>query len=248
MTYTTEAPKVNKSTRFNDDREEVTHPAYGVISVSRPTGGKTMLFDSAIKHGSVVAIQISEAQNDRALNRNWIHEKKRICEFYMSEAQWAQFVSSAGMGGGTPITFRAKPDADAKLLHVPGIAPHENMKQTFSREMRESCEQYVKELSKLQAEVKAYATAGKANKTQLNDIVSRLDTFTRNFPSNMAFTQKQFAEAMEATTEQAKSDIEAFVVNMAMNTGLDVLRTQNIQLVDTSEATDLPVIEHDTDA
>lgn len=244
MTNKTEAPTVRIK---NAESSEHSHPAYGLISVTRPKwGGKgTRLFDSAIGHNDCVAIQICTAIQDRRYHHAFNHSKETIVEFYMSEAQWAQFVASSGMGGGTPITFRLKPAPGYSLEAVPGIAQIENMKQTFSREMRESCVEYLKELESLKAQIEGYAENGKASKTQLKELVHTLGVFITNMPSNMAYTQKQFAEAMEKTTESAKTDIEAFVMNLALSTGLDVLKERQTQL--TSFTSDPKNIESDVE-
>lgn len=242
MAYTEEQPTVSGSPD-RDGRETHKHPAYGVISITRPqNGGKGIrLFDSAVGHNDYVSIKISNAENHRQLNRDWVSERETICEFMVSEAQWAQIVASS-MGRGTPITFRYKPDNGYKLMVVPGIAPIETMKQTFDREMKAKCKEYVQEIVDLKAKVDAMLANGKANKTQLTDLSHQLGVFAQNLPSNMSFTQKQFAEAMEKTTEAAKSDIESFVVNLAMRTGLDVLRERQVQLTATEPA-EQPLIE-----
>lgn len=227
--YTTEEPTVTTGRR--DDQETYSHPAFGQISVTRPAaGGKGVkLFDSAVGHNDFVSVKICSADMDRGLNMNWVRERNVLCEFMMSEAQWASFVAS-GMGRGTPITFRYKPTGDYKIAMVPGIAHTETMKQTFEREIRRRCKEYVAEIGALKAKVSEMADAGKATKTQLKEIVGQLDVFERNLPSNMAFTQSQFAEAMEKTTEQAKTDIESFVTNLAQRTGIDVLRERQFQI------------------
>lgn len=236
MSYTTEPPVVTPSSR--DGESLITHPAFGVISVTRPSaGGKGIqLFDSAVGHNDFVSVQIATARNHRAINNNYIHEDQIICEFQMSEAQWAHFVSS-GMGRKTPITFRTKPAEGTRLEMVPGIEPSITMKQMFEKEIRATAKAYIKEINDLKAKIDGYALTGKANKTQLNEMSHQLGIFLTNFPSNLAFTQTQFAEAMEKTTESAKTDIEAFVMNLALKTGLDVLREKQLQLNHTEDNT-----------
>lgn len=245
MVHRTELPTTTPGSR---DQEVISHPAFGVISVTRPScGGKgTLLFDSAVGHNDYVCIKVSTAQNHRMLNRNFIHEERMVCEFEMSEAQWAHFVSSGAMGRNTPVTFRHKPQIPYVMENVPGIAPLETMKQTFEKEIRQTAKEYIKEIGELKAKIDGLMTTGKANKTQLGEISHQLGIFLNNFPSNLAFTQNQFAEAMEKTTEAAKTDIEAFVMNLAVKTGLDVLREKQVQLV-AAEMDESPLLGDNND-
>jgi hypothetical protein len=84
------------------------HPAFGNICVSRPSGSAT-LFGSELKHQHYVSITINRAEKHRSLHRDWIFGKDTILEISMSESQWATFVASSGMGGGTPCTLNYAP-------------------------------------------------------------------------------------------------------------------------------------------
>ena len=84
----------------------ITHPAFGTITVSRPTSspGK-ILFGSDIDHQHYVSVRIHDAEINRDLHRDWLHPGKTILEFSMSEVQWAKFVSGAGISQATQITL-----------------------------------------------------------------------------------------------------------------------------------------------
>lgn len=224
MSYTTEAPKVTKTP--HDLGEIIQHPAFGMISVSRPSsGGKgTELFGSALNHNNYVSIKIETAELHRDLNRDWVSPRKIVTEFEMSHAQWAQFVASSGMGQGTPVTLRYRPEDNAKLVCVPGIESNEKLKQTFEREIKEQCARYIADAKTLTKKLADLIESGKTGKTQLKELHHEMSTFSGNFAANMAYVQNSFAEAMENSVEAGKSDIEAFVSNLAQSTGLAFLK------------------------
>src|SRR5205085_12031249 len=86
-----------------EDGEE-THPAWALIGASRVQSGPpgATLFDSELRHQHYVTITLRQASRKRNLNRDWLHAESRlpIIEVAVSEAQWAQFVTSMNQGDG----------------------------------------------------------------------------------------------------------------------------------------------------
>lgn len=239
MTYKTQKPTVTKTHEGTvHEKETLSHPAFGKITLSRVScrGRGQALFGSALGHSHYIAIQVRTAKLDRHLNHDWIHAGKHVTEFYMSEAQWAQFVSSVGMGEGTPITFRDRPDDGYTPMHCPGIEPVETMKETFEREIEETAKKYVQEAKDLVKELEALVAAGKAGKGQLTEIKKKLEHIATGIPNTMGFIQSQFAESMEKTVEAGKAEIEGFVGAMATRTGIEVLRNQSVQLLENDKS------------
>lgn len=233
MTYETQSPTVTREDEGTGrERTVFNHPAFGRIVVTKPTGGGFELFGSALKHQTMVCVKIETASLQRELNHDWISGGKYVTEFYMSESQWSHFVSSAGDGGGTPITFRIRHGDDGKLMKCPGIESNESMKQTYKREVRELCEEKLAEAVDLVEELKGLVAAGKANKGQLASVLGKAAQFSERLPGTMAFIQGSFAETMEKTVEAGKTEMEAFVHNLAHRTGLEVLRQQSVTLLE----------------
>lgn len=237
MAYTTKQPTVTRRDEgTGSERDTYEHPAFGRITVSKPQGGGTELFGSALKHRSYISITVETARMDRALNNDWIHGGKVVAEFNMSEAQWAHFVASAGNGGGTPITFRYKPEDGYRLEDVPGIESIETMKQTFRREVEETCREQLEYAKALVKELTELVAAGKANKGQLQSALGKIRMIAERLPGTMGFIQEQFAETMEKTVEAGKTELEAYLYNLAQRTGLDVLRNQSVQMLEEKDA------------
>ena len=236
MAYKTQPPTVTRKAGHSDGgMQTFNHPAFGKITVTKPCGGGTELFGSALQHRSYVCVKIESAYLNRELNTDWIHGEKTVVEIMLSEAQWSHFVSSQGDGSGTPITFRYKPEDGYRLMDVPGIESIETMKQTFSREVEEDCRKALAQANDLVAELKALVAAGKANKGQLTSALNRLENFTTNLPSHIGFIQEQFAESMEKTVEAGKTEVESFINNLAHRTGLEVLRNQSVAMIEVKD-------------
>lgn len=247
--YEKQAPNVEVSDQGTAlEREKYSHPAYGEISVARSTvsGGGLELFGSDLHHRSVLTVTLKTASVDRHLNRDWVHADKQIASFYMSEAQWAAFVSSVG-GSGVPITFETRAPDDASLMRVPGIESAETMTEQFDREIREKCEGYIKTATELMQRIETALNDGKANKGTLKELHDLARSLSVGMPNNMAFMQKQMTGAMEKLVTSGKIELEAFVNDMALRTGIEALRNQSPTMLIDQPQQEKPVIDGDTD-
>lgn len=233
--YEKQAPKVEVNDQGGPlEREKSTHPAFGEISVTKGTvsGGGLELFGSDLHHRSVLTITLKTAHVDRHLNRDWVHGDKQVVSFHMSEAQWTAFVSSQG-GAGVPITFETRAPEDAPLVRIPGIESPETMTEQFDREIRERCGDYIKTATELMQRIELAMADGKANKGTLKELLDMARTLSVGMPNTMAFVQKQMTGAMEKLVTSGKIELEAYVNDMAVRTGIEQLRSQSpIMLID----------------
>lgn len=221
--------------------ERYRHPAFGQISVTKGQGQGIELFGSALSHRSVLTVTISTAHLDRHLSRDWIHSDKQVVSFQMSEAQWASFISSQG-GAGTPITFESRAVEGAGLQFCPRIESIETMGETFHRELKDKCEYYMTQATKLAAALGETAADGKAGKGRLLELQKMAAELATGLPNTISFIQKQTEEAMEKTVAAGKIEIESFVTDLAVRTGLETLREQSATLLierSRSEPTDI---------
>lgn len=189
------------------------HPAYGQISVSRISGGRRALYGSDFYHHQSVRVSISTSTLDRHLNSDWPHECKEIIEVEMSEAQWATFVSTFGIGGGVQCTIRHR---DGKM--VPGF-PSRDEADEFSADMSEQAKDA---LAALKASAAAVMNA-KMSKKDAETILAGIRKAAQEIGVNADFVQKCFNEHMEGRVEKAKVEIHAYLQNSIQRAGLEAL-------------------------
>lgn len=212
-----------------DDEYTITHPAYGVISLSRPSGGSQEMFGSDLKHNSRVTLTINRAVEHRSLNTSWIHGKRELIEIDMTEHQWAKFVSSSGMSP-TPCTLRHVPEEGFKLGTVPEILNQSNAKEKASREFKERINGQIDGGAELLEKLSELVSNGKANKTQLLELLSTANRSFGRLKTDAVFAVDCFEEDMERIVESGRTEIEAHLTNLAHNTGLEVLKQRSLQL------------------
>lgn len=190
------------------------HPAFAQIRASR-ISGTTHLYGSDFNHQYYVRVSISPSQLHRSLSEdNAMASLQTLIEVDMSEAQWAQFVSSMNTGGGTQATLRKLKDED-----IPDLPRPKRTDDQFKAEAARACERAFEAVGELEAMIAAAKLSEKA-KAELSNKAHQV---TRRLNESLPFVLKQFGEHMETTVEKAKTEINAYVVATAMRTGLAAL-------------------------
>ena len=190
------------------DAVRESHPSWGLVSAHRvqSTPG-SILFDSDIRHGHFIRLEVKRATRDRDLHRDWIHHSGQpLIEIDMSEAQWAAMTSSMNTTG-VPCTIRATETNQ----NVDGLA-YEPRLQVSIAEVRQ---QALKIQARLDAAVKAVEE--KPTKANIRSLRLAMESVT----SNMDFAAKSLSEHAENVVQKARNDIEAMVTQKAVQLGVD---------------------------
>lgn len=202
-----------------NEREDETHPAYGMIRASRVNNSPgSVLFDSDLQHQQSVVLTISRATRKRQLNRDWVHSDKDLIEVEMSEAQWASFVSSMNTSG-VPCTLR-RTENEIKvpgLLHAPRLAES-------AAEVHSAAETAFEEIQKALEAYEA-ALSSKAPAKERSALLNDLHWAIKNAVPNVDYAGKSLAGYVENVVQKARADLEAMVARHADHLGLDPAST-----------------------
>jgi hypothetical protein len=206
--------------------QELNHPAFGTIEVTRPTSSPgTTLFGSDLRHSHYIRVSISTASVSRSLSSDWIHPEEQILTFNLSEAQWAKFVSGAGRSLATPITLERV--TTGPLSKVPAIEyPEETRKDTFDREFRNKLKEALDDVRVLTERLEELSQGKSVSKVALKEVTTKLKTVSGNLPSNLAFAVEQFKELTESIAEEAKAEVEAYAEQVILSKGLQSMTQQ----------------------
>lgn len=195
-----------EETRFG---EKTTHPAYGMLSFSRRSGGRTPLFGSSIEHRDTIAMTLTHGDVTRGLNSDWYHGNGVIAEVEMSYSQFAEAITSMNMGSGVPVTVR-RTEKDGRIPECDFI----NKKEQFQDELKERLSNATKTSRSLIDEVRSLFNEKKTlTKADKEDIISKLSKVYSEIDGNINFTYEMFNEQMDKTVMEAKGEIEAFYQN-----------------------------------
>jgi hypothetical protein len=196
------------------------HPAYGQIVVSRRTVTPPIsLYGSSIRHSSTISIRISRSELRRNLSDDRHYAHDGLIEVELSPIQWAEFISGIGMGGGVPCTIRRIKGED-RIPDPPVESKREQFINEFRADVRKVA-QLCDEAIRIAREMAAKPTVGKKER---EEFVGRLGMLRQAIASDMPFVADQFNEQMDRTVAEAKGEVDAFITNLIVHTGLTALR------------------------
>lgn len=200
-----------------------THPAYAQIGASR-VSGHAFLYGSDFSHQNYVTISIHRSKLHRGLSNDWAHPQEELIEVALSEAQWAAFVSSPNQGSGVQCTLQHH---GGKM--IPQIPELKNRQDQFYQEMLATVDKALKAVAEARDTVETSKLSGKAK----DELKSKLDYAEMNISSNIKFVAEQFGEHVEAVTEHAKVEVNAYITAAIMRSGIAALKgTSPLTLTD----------------
>lgn len=187
--------EVQEPTVGEHGREE--HPAFVNVGVSRVTSTPgAVLFDSDVRHQHYMVLEVHTADRQRMLKSDYIHPANLLMRVAMSQAQWAQLVSSPN-SGGTPATL----EWTSEQGPVPGL-PFDSRLDLTAREAGDAArEVFVKVQEALDAYVERKTVGNLRN----------LQSAVANAASNVQYAARRVTEHTEEVVAKARADIEAMV-------------------------------------
>jgi hypothetical protein len=200
-----------------DDEFEREHPSYGVIHISRISGGtgETRLFGSPLAtHFGTICLKISKGKWIHGLHHDrYYGMNAEFIEVEMSAAQFADAITSLNMGSGTPCTIRYvggqrvedPPDYPTESEHI-----RDNFEDSIGK-YKAKAHKYRKRIEEL---------TGKLSSKARDEIRVALDVMEDQLGSNIPFVLKQFQEATTRITTAAKAEVDAFVNGVIRAAGL----------------------------
>lgn len=218
-------PKIERSGDEGESTE--THPSFGMVSLSRWTsGGGRSFFGSAVEPHAGVSLTIRRGEKKRSLSNDWYHGTDEIIEINMTEAQFAQLITSFNIGSGVPCTIssvnRRGLDGipDGTVPECPEISEHKRVEAKFKVRMMEMARQIEALVNKAE-EFQGKPNINKADRKAYADIASHIKSI---IASGVPFIQGQFNEALDMSVSHAKADVDAFMTNLLRQAGMEALR------------------------
>jgi hypothetical protein len=205
-----------------DDDKITTHPAYGSIAIHR-CQGTMVLYDSPIPHHHYITITITHAEDHRGLHHNRHHPTGHILEVSMSEAQFAQAITSMNTVG-TPCTLTRmwdrKTDKYEMVERLKLVRPD---RATFEAEVKEATAKVHKQVKAAKDKLdEIMQRTGTVKKSDLKELESLLYHAEQDVHLNLPFIQNSFYEAMEGVASKIKTEIVATAEAVMRQRGLEM--------------------------
>jgi hypothetical protein len=188
------------------------HESYGVLQLSRHQGPATSLFCSSIKHDNTIRLRVAAAELHRSYNTDRAYSscmlKDTFVDVEMSYNQFAEAITAINQGAGVPVTVRYA--NGRKMEPCPFTSKDEQFRAEFNSGLAELAETidgavvYAKSL---------FENKKPLSKSEKEQLLSRLARLSQEVRSNIPFVRDMFAEQMDKTVTEAKSNFEGFVQN-----------------------------------
>jgi hypothetical protein len=221
---------LSKHSGREDNAFTESHPAYGMLTVSRMHGLYGPMFGSALpRHDGAVRFEIREGgQRFHDLHSDRYHGGKILLSWYMTNAQFVEVMSQMNRGDGVPITLDYIPAvADGKLVlqEVPGIDWEQD--QTEAAEAIKGVEQFGRKLARQVSEIvestkRELDAAGVSQKKQAA-ILAPLNRLACDLGPNVRFALDMLQEAGEKVVSAARTEIDAAVSTTVRQLGFQKL-------------------------
>ena len=197
---------VNRDERMGDTTYE--HPAWGIIQVSR-VSGLVDLFGSGLQHHHFIRLSIGPARKvvtDHGEERTSGSLRGELIEVLLSEAQWAQLLSSMNMGGGVPCTLNY-----VNGQQVPASPPSKMVDQ-FHDAAKSQAKEIGKELLELQETIKTrFADKKPLTVKEKEQLLGQLNMTVMALVDRLPFVQSMMQEKLEEQVAAAKTEIDSFL-------------------------------------
>lgn len=208
------------------DETREKHESYGMVGINRSQSSGTHLFGSIATHHSFITLTIKKAEVVRHLAQDWYHASSSpIVEIEMSHSQFAELITSPGVGDGVPCTIRG---LNGKLME--DCPPPESMESKFSEDLKKTTKETVAGLKQLSEQLSQALLPGEKtlNKTELKALLSQIQSALSSITDAIPFVEQQFNEEMEARRDKMIGEAEAVITHALVNLGKEALATKNM--------------------
>lgn len=228
-----EKEEKDRESIFEDElrSEDQHHPSYGSIQLHKYSG-HAKLFMSPFHHQHFIGISIHRASKKRSLaDDHMFPEGRAICEVFLSEAQFARFITGHSEGSGTPCT----------LHHVTGTyfpePPYEDEKEKFADDTQKTMDAAAEFLVKAENQLRILLdkkTLSKADKEKITELVASAH---KRLTDSLPFIQRQMQERMEKIVASAGTEVDAYINRLTTHLGIKELTGKEppIRFLDTSK-------------
>lgn len=207
-----------------------THPAYGMASFSRVSGGSGDLFGSELQHNHFIRFTLGPGESVWRLSETVYHGhlSPRHVEIDFSAAQFAELITSMNVGMGVPCTIRTLNNEP-----LPGIVDTDNLHEQIKDDIATKTSGIVDTARELEKQLAAMLADSKVPKAKQEALRALAATITRELGANLPFVLDQYQEAAEKVKAKVAAEVDAMVTSMVQRAGIAALKGEVQPQIDT---------------
>ncbi len=212
------------------------HPSYGCIQVNH-VSGKGHLFGSEVEHLHFLSLEIYEAELHVRPPREDTFPTRRLIRVSMTEAQFAQMITTPNYRSGVPCTINdCSADVDQPWLTSYHGRPNPPMPEPYHQRYKTAMGETADDIIKFVKEAKDSADAlvdgnDKPTKANLKELQNKLYMALMNIEKNMPYVMNEMDEGIEKRMAKAVNEFETYVASSLKEKGLEHLLNEAPRLV-----------------
>jgi hypothetical protein len=204
-------------------------PTMVMIGFSRqthPSMGGVSLFGSSVRNSQVISLSIYPADVERHLSDDWYHAKnKPLIEVLLSPLQFAELLTTMNIGFGIPGTMVRHGDQFFELPEYPSTA--EQFKDEVQDDLKVVVDKILQAGKVIENLIDDPKPIGKQVRKELKELVA---SYRKLIEDHLPFVLTQFGRHMARTVTEAKANVDAFVENTIVKTGIAELKKRQPQI------------------
>lgn len=192
------------------------HESYGMISISRYTGGNCQFFDSDLLHNGGIELTISTARINNSLSHKFISNEEQVVKVQMSNSQFIDAITSGMNTSGVPCTIKSVLGKRTEIIDYV-----EDQKDEFKAKMEDVNSEYLKRIDNMLTMLE-----GNVGKRKATEIKHELSVLRTHLKSNTEYVMTCFDEEMDKSITEAKHSISNYIDHKVHSLGIESIRKE----------------------
>jgi hypothetical protein len=186
------------------------HPAFGQIDVHRIHGSKR-LFAVDYPQDHFIRLTVHTTKLNRNLASDRTFSEREVIVVDMSEVQWARLIASPNTSGVACTLARYRDPETGEYL-TPQL-PEKDFADadTFKNEIKDRAKKAVVEVEAAYDKLAELLQGGPLRKGDLHEVLEMLRSGSQSLASNLPYVVERAGETIDTATENAKTEVGAFV-------------------------------------
>ena len=207
-----------------ENKEE--HPSYGLVSFSRMTctGQKRMFGSSIDNHPTFIRLTMRSAAVHDLEKRDYYSGEKILIRADLSQAQFAELLTTMNMGEGVPCTF--------SFLLGQGKIEEPPVRITQAEKSQKQVEgalgNIYKNFEEMCSKVMGILNKKTISKKTRDDVEHAMRIARSKIKSNPSFLMQEFRRNVGKVVAEAKAEVDSFVTHVVAKTGLEALKSMKL--------------------
>lgn len=203
--------------------KEQKHPSYGIIQISRVSGGSQHFFGTPINQTNYFALRIYEGEKTiNGSGEEVFDQSQRIpfTEIKLTAHQFSEMITTMNIGNGVPCTI-----SNREYKKVEGCPPQESPLDAVLDNSLNGIANSKEKMDEWLDEINQIMSKSSITKKDREHIAKLTSIISGRLKSDAEFYKEMIMEVGEKVVHNAKTEIDALITSKVFQFGLDSLNS-----------------------